>query len=140
MFGVLLADKHVVVRDNILRMLARDPRIKVLGEASDIPEAVTKIREFRPDVLILDVDMPLAPHSFIPDLNGELSSCGAKLLGISFANDDEARSLATRLGAEELLDKVNLGKELIPAIVRIASSAKYLPPARAKQTDAGELQ
>ena len=66
------------------------------------------------------------------DLTAELHSCGAKVLGISFANDDDAKSLAQSMGAVELLDKTNLVKELIPAILKIASSNNYpsrtLPP------------
>ena len=45
---------------------------------------------------------------------------GPKLLAISFANDDEAKASADRIGAAKLLDKMNLSQELIPAILELA--------------------
>ena len=139
MLRVLVADNHAIVRAGILRLLVGDPRIKVLGEASDFSEAVTKAHNFRPDVLILDVHMPRGAGLMSSDVNGELTSSGAKVLGISFANDDDARSLANALGAAELLDKINLGKELIPAIIRLAAEVPPLLQANAA-TDAGAIQ
>ncbi len=47
---------------------------------------------------------------------------GHKLLAISFANDDEAKELAQRIGAMKLLDKMKLADELIPAILELATS------------------
>lgn len=129
MTRVLLADNHDLVRRCILHILAGDPRVVVVGEASDFPETVKKAQKTRPDVLILDLHMPLDPGVSISDLHGELSSFGARILGISFATDDDARSLATHMGAVELLDKTQLGKELIPSIMRVASAGNCFPPA-----------
>jgi len=126
MVRVLFADSHAVIRDGIRRVLAESTRIQVIGEACDFAEAITKARNTRPDVLILDLDMPLEPGLSVSDLRAKLNSCGARLLGISFANDDDARSLATSVGTAELLDKTQMGRELIPSIMRVASAGKYL--------------
>lgn len=120
MIRVLLADNHTVVRGCILRILAEDPRVVVVGEASDFSEAIKKARKTTPDVLIVDVELPLDPGVSVSDLRAELNSCGGKVLGISVANDDDARSFAKSMGAAELLDKIQLGKELIPSIMRVA--------------------
>ncbi len=56
---VLLADDHPVVRSGIRRMLEREADIKVLGEASDGEEALQMIEQNTPDVLLLDMEMPL---------------------------------------------------------------------------------
>src|ERR1700745_2154815 len=45
---------------------------------------------------------------------------GTKLLAISLANDDEAKALAENIGAAKFLDKMNLSRELIPAILELA--------------------
>lgn len=63
----------------------------------------------------------------------QLNSCGAKVLGISFANDNDARALGESLGAVELLDKTKLAKELIPAIVRLAEENPNLPRSTAAE-------
>lgn len=141
MVKVLLAENHAVVHDGILRLLAESSGNKVLGDAFDFSEAITKARKFRPDVLILDLHMPLKPGLSSNDLTGELNSCGAKVLGISFANDEEAKSLARKMGAVELLDKTKLGKELIPAILRLGFANDYPPSTLpAKPRDASEVQ
>lgn len=121
MISVLLADNHTVVRDGMRRLLAVDTRIRVEDEACDFSDAVFKARMIRPDVLILDLHMPFEPDLSIGELRVRLNSCGAAILGISFAYDDDARSLATQMGAAELLDKTQLSKVLIPAILRLAS-------------------
>src|SRR5438552_10782548 len=102
MVRVVLADSHPVVRKGMEQLLEREPGIRVLGAVSNLSEAIATTQELRPDVLILDVDMPCEPGSSTSDLNAQLNSCGAKILGISLANDDADRSLATSIGAAEL--------------------------------------
>jgi hypothetical protein len=62
-------------------------------------------------------------------IRAESDSCRARVLGISFANDDDARSLAASMGAADLLDKMQMGKRLIPSIMRVAYAGICFPPA-----------
>ena len=129
MVRVLFADDHAVVREGIRRVLADDARIQIVGEASDFTDAITKAHKIRPDVMVLDLHMPCEPNLSLRELGVQLNSCGAGILGISFANDDDARSLAAQMGAAELLDKVQAAKVLIPAILRVGSERNCPPPA-----------
>lgn len=140
MVRAVLADNHAGIRGYIIRILADDSRIQVVGEASDFPEAIAKARKLRPDVLILDLHMPHGLGVSKNDLGAQLNSCGTKLLGISFADDGDARALATKMGAVELVGKINLAKQLIPAVVRVASARTDLPPSiRVKPAIRSEL-
>ena len=56
---VLIADDHPVVRVGLRNMLQGDPLIKVVGEARDGVEALDLARKFRPDILLLDLAMPI---------------------------------------------------------------------------------
>lgn len=56
---VLLADDHTMFRQGLKEMLATDANIEIVGEAENGKEALELIEELRPDVLILDVDMPV---------------------------------------------------------------------------------
>lgn len=125
MVKVLIADDHAVVRGCILRLLGDDPTIEVLGEASGFSEAISKAKKLTPDVLIVDLHMPDEHDLSNGGLRRELNSCSARILGISFANDEEAESLARNMGAVELLDKTCLATDLIPAILRLALAPDY---------------
>jgi DNA-binding NarL/FixJ family response regulator len=56
---VLLADDHALVRQGMAEMLSTDPGIEVVAEAANGREAVDLAREQRPDVVVLDVEMPV---------------------------------------------------------------------------------
>jgi DNA-binding NarL/FixJ family response regulator len=55
---ILLAADHPVFRDGLKRLLDADPRLRVVGEAGTGPEAVQRVSELSPDVLLLDLSMP----------------------------------------------------------------------------------
>jgi DNA-binding NarL/FixJ family response regulator len=55
---VLLADDHPVVREGLRGMLASEPDIEVVGDAGSGPEAVALARRLRPDVVLMDLQMP----------------------------------------------------------------------------------
>jgi len=55
---VLVADPSSVLRQALLTLLGEDPRLSIVGEASDGFEAVEQARRLRPDVIVLDADLP----------------------------------------------------------------------------------
>jgi len=55
---VLIVDDHAVLRDGIRALLALNADIEIVGEASEGNEAIEKVRELAPDVVIMDIAMP----------------------------------------------------------------------------------
>ena len=114
----LLVDDHESVRAGVTAILSSRPNIEVCGEASDGQEAVEKARELHPDLIILDVTMPVLDgiksakeiRAFLPDVpilffsmhDGVYLVHEAKLAGVQgFVSKTEAR--ATLLDAVDAL-------------------------------------
>ena len=113
---VLLADDSDVMRTAIVSLLNEESSIRVLAEASTFAQTVQMIADLKADILILDLHMP-QKRQFSPALvKAQLAS--VDLIAVSFSNDDEARALAESYGAVNLLDKMKLYGDLIPAIKR----------------------
>ena len=95
--------------------------ISVVGEAGDLNQAIRFIESANPDLILLDVHMPIGPGLTTDQLPVHLRLSGIKILAISVFVDNVTRKLANDIGAKVLLDKMNLGQDLIPAIIKLAS-------------------
>jgi two-component system, NarL family, response regulator NreC len=116
---VLLADDSEIMREAIKKLLEDEPRIHIVGEASSFGTAMQLVADVKPDILLLDLHMP-QKRDLLPALVKSQLNCIEYTLAISFANDEEAKSLAASYGAVALLDKMGLYTELLPAIMRLA--------------------
>jgi two-component system, NarL family, response regulator NreC len=121
---VLLADDSEIMREAIKKLLADDPCIHIVGEASSFGAAMQSIADVKPDILLLDLHLPQKRELPAPLVKSQLS-CIQYTLAISFANDEEARSLAASYGAAALLDKMSLYTELLPAILQLAQPSAH---------------
>ena len=115
---VLLADDSEIMREAIKKLLEDEPRIHIVGEASSFPAAMQLVADFKPEILLLDLHLP-QKRDLLPALVRSQLNCIEYTLAISFANDEEAKSLAASYGAVALLDKMRLYTELLPAIMQL---------------------
>jgi DNA-binding NarL/FixJ family response regulator len=99
-------------RLSIRTLLSRWEDIKVVGEAATFQEVIQKTAALMPDVIVLDLRMSEGVVVTLPS--------SPKVLAISFVNDEEAKELADDIGAARLLDKMELSKTLVPAILELA--------------------
>lgn len=140
---VLLVEDETLVRQGIRKLLELDPRFEIAGEAADGEEALRRIAETRPDVVLLDVRMPkldglgVLRALFETGETGETAWSPPCLVLTTF--DDRALALAAiREGARGYLRKDVTLRELITAVETLAAGGTYLQPAltRALQTGA----
>jgi len=115
---VFLADDAEVMRKAIRRLLSDREDIAVVGEAANIRETIQKTAELHPDLIILDVHMPVKERVAPTEIKSSLN--GAKVLAITFGTEDLEEELLGVLGAVKLLDKIDLADQLIPAILELA--------------------
>jgi DNA-binding NarL/FixJ family response regulator len=105
-------------------LLGHEPEIELVGEAANFAERVSMTRKFKPHVVILDLHMPDSSNLTPMNVSEGLCAYQAAVLAISVWNDEDTRALSQSYGASELLDKMRLGQELIPAVLKLASGTE----------------
>ena len=125
MVTVFLVDDHEVVRRGVADLMEADPELTVVGEASTVSEALTRIPAVRPDVAVLDLRLP--------DGNGvelcrELRSRmpGLRCLILSSYTDEQAMLDAILAGAGGYVVKDVRGMELVSAVRQVGAGKSLL--------------
>jgi DNA-binding NarL/FixJ family response regulator len=124
---VLLAEDHMIVREGFHRMLELETDLEVVGEAKDGRQAVAMVKKLRPDVVLMDIAMPL--------LNGLEATRqvlkavpGTRILILSAHNDDAYVQNATEAGAMGFLLKQTSSHEVCRAIREIHNGKTFFSP------------
>jgi DNA-binding NarL/FixJ family response regulator len=121
---VLVADDTPVMRKAIRTLLGGEPEIELVAEAQNFAESLSMTRKFKPHVVILDLHMPDSSNLTPMNVSEGLRAYRAAVLAISVWNDEDTRCLAQSYGATALLDKMRLGRELIPAVMKLGSGSE----------------
>jgi DNA-binding NarL/FixJ family response regulator len=129
---VVVADDHTLVRKGLCAILEGESEIEVVGEAEDGREAIRKVEQLEPDVVLLDITMPI--------LNGleatrQLKKRFPKLkiLILTMHDNEEYVFETLRAGASGYLVKRSAPNELISAIKAVYREGSFLSPAISKR-------
>src|SRR5205807_20927 len=124
---VLIVDDHSVVREGLRMFLARDPDLEVVGEAADGAEALLQARLLRPNVVVMDLLMPvldgIAATRMIHDELPEI-----EVLALTSVLERASVVEAIRAGATGYLLKDTRAAELRLAIKAAAAGQVHLSP------------
>jgi two-component system, NarL family, response regulator LiaR len=129
---ILITDDHGVVRQGLRMFLSLDPEFEIVGEASNGEEALRMARELRPDVVLMDLLMPVmdgiaatgAIRSELPDV---------EVIALTSVLEDVSVSGAVRAGAIGYLLKNTEAEELGRAIKAAADGQVQLAPEAASR-------
>jgi DNA-binding NarL/FixJ family response regulator len=124
---VLAVDDHSLLRDGIAKLLGAQPDMELVAEASNGREAIEQFRVHKPDVILMDLQMP--------EMNGVdaiISICGefprARIIVLTTYTGDVQVLRALRAGARGYLLKNLLRKELLETIRLVHAGQKRIPP------------
>jgi two-component system, NarL family, nitrate/nitrite response regulator NarL len=127
---ILIADDHPVFTDGLRRLLEIEPDLEVIGQASNAADVVHRVRELKPDILLLDLKMPAQPKAKVSARGGLDAWAAVKCSGsttrtVLFAAEMETPEIveAIELGVRGVLLKSAATELLIESIRAVMSGA-----------------
>lgn len=133
MIRILIVDDHDLLREGIRALLAQDPQFQVVGETGDGQEAIRLADRLRPDVVLMDVNLPgglgglEATETIVADCPG------VKVIVLTQYENREYIKRAIRIGAQGYLPKRSVSAQLKEAIHAVAAGHRYLHPVAAEE-------
>ncbi|MDC0663362.1 UvrY/SirA/GacA family response regulator transcription factor [Marinobacter sp. SS21] len=127
MIRVLVVDDHDLVRSGITRMLADDPDIEVIGEASSGESAIDAVRQSRPDIVLMDIRMPgiggLEATRRILRIDDSI-----QVIVVTACADDPYPTRVMQAGATAYITKGADIREMVRAIRMAHTGQRYISP------------
>jgi DNA-binding NarL/FixJ family response regulator len=132
MVRILTVDDHPLLRKGIAALVNAEPDIKLIAEACDGSEAIEMFRVHRPDVTIMDLQMPgMGGIEAIKRILSEFPS--ARIIVLTTYSGDVQVVRALKAGAQGYILKSNVHRELLETIRAVHAGKKRIPPELAVQ-------
>ena len=125
--NIMITDDHSMIREGLKNLLELDGDIKVIAEAENGEDCLDKLKTFRPDVLLLDINMPkMNGLEVLKALKDRKSK--VKVLVLTVHNETEYLMKAVDIGINGYVLKDSESAELKKAIFTIADGETYIQP------------
>lgn len=122
---VLVVDDHAALREGVASMSARESDIEIVGEATNGDEAIAAFDALRPDVMLLDLAMPVRNGIEVIEVVRR-SHAAARIIVLTTYEGDAQAMRALKAGASGYLLKSSLRKELFDAIRAVHGGRRYI--------------
>lgn len=124
---VMIADNHSMIREGLKQLLELEGEFKVIGEACDGVDCIEKLKKVKPDILLLDINMPNMNGLEVIEKMKE-SDCNVKVLVLTVHNEVEYLLKAVDMGVNGYLLKDSESTELKQAIISVMNGEDYIQP------------
>ncbi len=124
---ILLVDDHAMFRAGIRALIEAEERFEVVGEASSGDEAVDRVRELKPDIVIMDLAMP-GSNGLEATRRISALELDTHVLVLTVHAEEEYLVPVVEAGASGYLTKTSADTDLIEAIRVVARGQVFLPP------------
>ncbi len=122
---IFIVDDHAVVRDGLRWIIERDKELEVCGESADAESAIAKVKEFKPDLVIVDVALPgMSGIDLTKELRAQFPEI--RIIVLSMFKENLYAERALRAGANGYIMKKDGGDNLIAALRRVLSGQTYV--------------
>ena len=124
---ILLADDHAILRDGIRALLSDEADLQVVGEAENGRQALEQARALRPDIVIMDIGMPLLSGlEATKHIRRDVPE--SRVLILTMHQNDEYLAQVLAAGASGYVLKDTAGRELVLAIRQVARGEPFFSP------------
>ena len=124
---VLIADDHPIVRRGLRQVIESDPQLKVVEESGDGQSALDRIEQLRPDVAVLDLDMP-GKGGFDVVREMRRSRCATEVLIVTMHDEEDVFEEAMELGVMGYVLKDTAVIDIIVGIKAVAAGRRFISP------------
>ena len=128
--NIILADDHPFIRQGLRATIEREPNLKVLGEAGDGRTALALIQSLRPQVAILDIDMP-EMDGFSVARQVRQQKLPVEIIFLSIHREEEFLNRALELDAKGYVTKDSAVSDIVSGIRAVVAGQHYVSPALA---------
>ncbi len=125
---ILVADDHPIVRKGLRFNIEEDPGLKVVGEAADGQAALDLIRKLRPQIAVLDIDMPKLDGLAVAREMAR-QKLDTKIIFLTFHADEDLFRSAMELGSRGYILKDSASQEIVAGVRAVASGRPYISSA-----------
>ena len=126
MIRIVLADDHEIVRAGIRMMLEADPKICVVGEAAEGTQAYSLVARHKPDLLLLDISMPLGQNGLVACEKITADFPSTKIIVLTMFAEPDYLLFTIRGGARGYVLKNSSPAQLNRAVHAVADGGIYI--------------
>jgi DNA-binding NarL/FixJ family response regulator len=124
---IVMADDHPVVREGLVRVVESDPQLKIIAQAGDGQSALDQIQLLKPDVAVLDIDMPVM-DGFSVAREIQKRKLEIEVVFLTIHREEELFQAALNIGVKGYVLKDSAVTDIVESIHAVGAGRHYISP------------